>query len=556
MKNKIRLLILLAVCLLSILLRFYRLTEFPPSLFSDEVDAGYQAFVFNQCGTDYFGNKFPTHFHSFADWRTPFLIYSIAISQRIFGYNEFAVRFPPALFGLLACLVFFLIIKKVSKNFYFGILGFIFLSFNPWFFHYSRAAWEVSGMVLVFLLGILFWLKFLNQKKSHYLYLSLISFCATFYFYATAKLFIIFIFLSLFLAWKKPFLKLTRKQLLTSLILLFLISFPMLIDILKGTAGFRFSYINLFTDPELAPTVNWFRQEDSLTVSFTSKIFHNKPQQLLSAFLKNYLSSFSTDYLFIHGDKHLRQGLVYLGNFYYLDAILIIAGLFLAKTSLSRFFIWLLIFSPIPFSLTRDSISPQSTRLIILSPILTYFSLFGFQSLYLRLNTRQNKNIFLFLFFILYLAGFIQFQHNYRVHYPNISAKEWHYGLKSVIIDSVNNPQWQKVYYSNSYEPFLPFFFFHTQYLPSPTDCNSAGSLKNINNPSFTGVEIKSKYYLGKFEWSGFFADNPNLTNHLFLVPEPEYQQHRSTFDQYHMKIISRPQKDFSSQIPILQISL
>ncbi|MFA6369165.1 MAG: hypothetical protein WCX20_02180, partial [Candidatus Shapirobacteria bacterium] len=101
---------LIAILLFSFFLYLYKNTEFPPSLFSDEVDINYQAFIFNNRNTDYFGNKFPIHFHSFVDWQPSFFIYSVALIQKIVGHSDVSIRISSAIFGTLTILFFCLII--------------------------------------------------------------------------------------------------------------------------------------------------------------------------------------------------------------------------------------------------------------------------------------------------------------------------------------------------------------------------------------------------------------------------------------------------------------
>ena len=95
------------IFVLAVLPRLFNLNNLPPALFADEVDAGYQAKFFNQNHTDYFGNYFPSHFHSFSDWRTPLYIYSIAIFQKLPLNQDIATRLPSALFGILSVYFFF-----------------------------------------------------------------------------------------------------------------------------------------------------------------------------------------------------------------------------------------------------------------------------------------------------------------------------------------------------------------------------------------------------------------------------------------------------------------
>lgn len=166
MKNKLFWPIFILVLFVSIFIRTTNILSNPPSLFSDEVDAGYQAFIFNTCGNDYFGHKLPTHFQSFADWRTPLYLYSVAFTQRLVGNTELTVRLPALIYGFAATILFFFLIKKIYKSKWLALLAFTLFSFNPIFFHYGRAAWEVTGMIFCLLLGIYLWLTYLDNKRS------------------------------------------------------------------------------------------------------------------------------------------------------------------------------------------------------------------------------------------------------------------------------------------------------------------------------------------------------------------------------------------------------
>lgn len=139
-------------------LRFTKLNQYPPALFSDEVDLGYQAYSFLKTGADYFGNKFPISFRSFADFRSPVYLYSAVGTISIFGLNEWGVRLPAAVFGVLGILTFFLLILQVSKNFAFSLLSALVLTVLPWHIHYSRAGFEVTALFFFLCLG--FWLFF------------------------------------------------------------------------------------------------------------------------------------------------------------------------------------------------------------------------------------------------------------------------------------------------------------------------------------------------------------------------------------------------------------
>ena len=100
---------LLLIFLLALFLRLFFLGSVPHGFHNDEVDVGYVGKFIILHGRDPAGNFLPLVFNKFEDFRPTGLFYLAGISQLIFGSNEFAVRFPTALFGALTVLpVFFL----------------------------------------------------------------------------------------------------------------------------------------------------------------------------------------------------------------------------------------------------------------------------------------------------------------------------------------------------------------------------------------------------------------------------------------------------------------
>ncbi|HEX8923953.1 MAG TPA: glycosyltransferase family 39 protein, partial [Patescibacteria group bacterium] len=228
-------------CILSVIIgivffqRTYKITQNPPSLFSDEVDAGYQAVCFNRHLTDYHGNFLPTSFHSFSDWRTPLYIYSIAALLKLHLPTDLSVRLPAAIFGILSIFVFSLILYQLwSKKIPIFLLSFFLASVSPWLFHYSRSGFEVTGMLFCLLTAILFLVIFYKHTKPLYLLFSGLFFISSIYFYSTSKLYIALIAPLIFiLFYKKIFsLKLSQLALISFLCLVFL--FPYIKDSLNG----------------------------------------------------------------------------------------------------------------------------------------------------------------------------------------------------------------------------------------------------------------------------------------------------------------------------------
>ena len=107
MKNKkILLLVILAVAMF---LRLYKISQVPVSLFGDELDVGYQAYSILKTGKDYYGNPWPIHFQSLAEYRTPLYLYSAVPTVAAFGISPLGVRLPAVLFGILSIWILYLL---------------------------------------------------------------------------------------------------------------------------------------------------------------------------------------------------------------------------------------------------------------------------------------------------------------------------------------------------------------------------------------------------------------------------------------------------------------
>src|SRR5947208_1068171 len=89
------------IVFLTIVLRFFQLGVNPPSLDWDEASMGYNAYSILKTGADEYGNALPLSFRSFDDYKPPVYIYLTVPAIAIFGLNEFAVRLPAAVIGVI-----------------------------------------------------------------------------------------------------------------------------------------------------------------------------------------------------------------------------------------------------------------------------------------------------------------------------------------------------------------------------------------------------------------------------------------------------------------------
>lgn len=547
MKNKI----LLVIILLASFLRLWKLSSVPPSLFGDELDVGYHAYSILKTGKDYYGNPWPIHFHSIAEWRTPLYLYSAVPTVAIFGITPLGVRLPAAIFGILSVWGMYLLIKELvsyglrvmssglegERREAIALLGALVIAVNPWSLQYSRAGFEVTLLLFLLLLGLYCFFRAL--RDSRFLIPASISFALTPWVYATAKLFTPLLLGFLFIVWRKEILALPKKYLLFAFFSLILISAPITYGTFWGKGAQRFSYISVFTNPITEPEVGVARQIDArvrgeegvgLTPQILDRLIHNKYTFWGKNIIDNYFRAFSTDFLFVKGDINLRHS-IGTGEFYKIEALLLAFGIilfFTSKLHATRYklliLFWLLA-GALPASLTRDG-GNHATRLTLILPPLIFLIAYGAAKI-----LSFNRFVFLALFGI-WLLGIGTYLHYYYVHYPWESERWWHAGWGEAIAEIKKvEKDYDRVVISMAGEPAWIFFAGHYQYPPDLWQKNfpigKSGTIPNIGSMSYI-----DKFYFGPidgglYEWGKvldkktlYLANASEVKINLILEPE------------------------------------
>ncbi|OGM73693.1 hypothetical protein A3H19_06500 [Candidatus Woesebacteria bacterium RIFCSPLOWO2_12_FULL_39_9] len=513
-KKKINLYLLITL-LLAGLLRIWKLNKVPVSLFADELDVGYQAYSIIHTGRDYFGNLLPLHFHSYADFRAPFYIYSAIPTVAISGISAWGVRLPAAIFGTLGVLGIYLLVEEILKIEKFkaingrklAFVSALVLTFSPWHIQYSRAAFEVTELLFFYLIGFYFFFKFLRSRK--YLWASVLSFSITPWIYSTAKLFTSLIFIFLFLAWRKDLIKLSMRQKLNTIIIAGVLWLPLLYANLFGGASFRFNYISIFTNPTTPGEVQNLRLNDArvrerygggILQKVASRLIHNKYLFWSERIVDNYFKTASSEFLFVEGDPNLRHSINKIGQFYKIEAIALILGaifFFVSKTGrklklLISFWIFAGIF---PSALTRDG-GNHATRLILILPPLIFLISFGIIDSIDKLKGKL-KYIIVVLYLGFWLLDFGLYQHLYWIHNPWYSERSWHAGYKEAVLAAKKvEDDYGKIIFSNaSDDPRI----FLASYYPYYPQLWQNGMLEETV-PGFGNIEHMGKFYFGQVD--------------------------------------------------------
>lgn len=488
-------LLLIIIITIAAFLRFYQLGTNPPSLDWDEVSNGYNAYSILKTARDEYGTFLPPTFKAFGDYNPALSVYLLVPSIAIFGLNEFAVRFPSALFGTLTVLLTYFLAKKLfadsKPKFEIGIIGnylpfrrktiqfdiptiaSLLLAISPWHLQFSRYDHEANFMVFFAILGLVLLLYSKNdilpdlggsrfsrsdsddvsssasslrrgkhrgihgfKNKYWFLVLSSIAFGLAINTYHGAKLWIPLFLIAIIFWFRKEIFNL-GSRLLAPVLILMISLVPM--------------FINL---------TNTFVRSSSVGIFSRSDTF--------STFISGYLSHFSPNFLFIQGDSIGRHSVPGMGMLYVFELPLIILGLItLIKkgSTSSKFLLTWLVLAPIPAALATPT--PHALRAITFLPVWSIIAAFGIKTI---LNVSLSKKIKLAIIVgLISIAVYnvVTYLHLYYKHYPKQKAADWQDGYSQMVqfVDKIKD-QYSVIAMTNYYgRPYI-FVLFWSQYDP------------------------------------------------------------------------------------------
>lgn len=455
--------LLVLIILLATFLRFWQLGQNPPSLTWDEAAWGYNAYSLGIDGRDEFGRFLPLDYlESFGDYKPPMYAYLDVIPIKLFGLNEFATRFPSALFGVLTVLLTYFLAKRIFNNWEFtemiALVSSLILAISPWHIMLSRAAFEAN--IASFLLACSIWL-FLGgvQEKRYYLPLSAISFALSLYTFNTARIVAPLLVLVLIIGFWKPLLR-RKKYTLLFLILGLIFVLPILKFLLSPQAQLRFKEVNIFTDINVVKTSNQEIINDS---SKLSRIIHNRRVGYFLSLIEHYFDNLNPSFLFIKGDGNPKFSTQDVGELYLWDLPFFVIGiLFLFRRKKCVWWLiplWLAL-AIIPAATARET--PHALRIETSLPTFQILIALGIVELLIWLRSSKYFKLVTVALSLSLFVNVIYFLHGYYAHYAREFSREWQYGYKDSIayVQSVQD-KLDNIYITNAMgRPYIYYLFY------------------------------------------------------------------------------------------------
>lgn len=508
---------LLTIVTVALVLRLWQLNQVPPALFGDEIDVGYQAYSLLKTGRDLQGQFLPFYIHSLSEYRAPFLIYSTVPTVAVFGLNEWGVRLPAVIWGMISLFGMYLLTKRLFNE-KVALAVALMVAITPWHLQYSRAAFEVTMLMSFIVWGSLWFINHLKQPKQLIAAGAILG--LTPYIYSTAVVFVPLWVMWLIFVYRheifnRNYFKKMRLVFGLTAAAIVIVGLPAVYSMLTGVARERFNTISIFQDTVLIDKLNLARKGSEYidlsgqkqTIDAKSEyLFHNKPLVFGQVFSQNYFQAISPYFLFAYGDPIFRHHIQEMGMLYFIQALLLIIGVgYLIKSDDKKIawliFGWLLL-SPIPSAMTQGG-GNHATRLFLMVPPLMLLTGIGFE----RVIGFRWKGRYLAILAVsgLLLVQTVFYLHRYYLHYPIESWRWWHVGFKEAMTEVASQQeQYQTVIINNSYEPSLIRYLYFTGYDPAVFQQQFEGdkSLTNVVS-GIDGFKLGQKLVFGQINDEG-----------------------------------------------------
>ena len=530
----------LSICLITLLfivlalfLRFFLFGSIPPGLNRDEASIGYTSFSLLKSGKDEYGNIFPLAVQSFGDWKLPGYIYLTIPFVFLFGLGDSVVRLLSATAGIATIFVVYLLVLELLTNSkqkkIMAALGALTLGLLPWHIHFSRAAYEANLGLFFFSLATLFFLC-ATKKPLYYIFSSLL-FSMTLLTYHTYQLFTPIFLIGLVLLYRNQLkTKKNRIFVIISLILFFMLG---LFVFKKTFLGNQVkSSITFLTDPVFIHTnIEMPRQSDQPL----SRLIYNKPVIFSANFIKNYLSSFSPNFLALKGGSHPVHNFPGVGNIFIFEYPLIFIGIyFILKNRLQLGIIfWWLFSAPIASSLTKDA--PSSVRLSPLIIPLVIIIGYGAFNLYQAIQ-QKFRPIIVATLIIIFGLSFYRFFVSYFINFPFARATNWGGGYE-ILTDFLNKPENQNTKVLMQRPEYSPYIYFLYHLKVNPADYHNQVSRYAPTEDGFYHIRAFSRYEYKNFSIAEEIRKDQLLVVWPDLISNEEKNQNQSqllfTVNQY-----------------------
>ncbi len=392
--------IFFAVLTLAFIVRFFNLTSVPPALHGDEMGVSYNAYSLLTNGRDEYGLLLPL---TFRNDLAPLDVYLSVTWIAIFGLNEFSTRIHSVVIGLLTIIVAFAFVNALFKR-KLALLTLFMLALSPWHVHTSRIGLGVNSALLLQLVGVVFFVKYLSHKRL-FMALSFLSFGVSTYAYHSAKL--------------------TAPLLIIAMAIIYFRN----ISYSKSWKLFFF----LFTACIVFPTIIYFTARPLSQTRFGGiNIFLTHKNSLFSVpvnVVQGYFSHFNPNILFFDSRKLKYFQIPDMGMFHRWEIPFMLLGFIIViwhqHEKKYQLLLAILVIAPTAASLTLGVPFAHFNRVMLLSPALSLLTALGLQFFSTLFLSKKQRTFAVLLGSIITIPFIYFYLHSYFSSLPYEFAEFW-----------------------------------------------------------------------------------------------------------------------------------
>lgn len=480
--------------------------NFPVFTF-EEARIAHRGYMLVTQGGDELGRSFPILFNSANDYQLPLVSYITALSELIFGKNDFAVRIPFILIGVMLVWVIYYASRFFSTNLYFNLACALLISFSPPLVFLSKVPNEVLPLTLIFVL--LFYMLINHYKLIKVILIMILAML-------TSKFswFILLPFVSITLYLGAD--KISKKEKITILGLtavLILITFILFLNVPQSKRSLLENNFPIFSEITIKNGIEKMRVQGNASnwPPIVEKILFNKSEYLNVGIL-HWISHFNPGIYFGQLDSSGRINFSFIGAWSKILIIPMFSGLFfLSKLNRRKAFLLFSYFAILTFPVIFMYPKMELGLVVVTLPFLAIIMALGLAGL--------NKKLTFFIICLMVLELLVNSVNlSQERRNTNTLRPSWMVGIVKEVYGS---SKYTKTYVSDDLvSDIVPFIQWHTplsintENIPFPYKYRQY-KLENItiigSDQGFT--------YCGSDEDVNFYVSNRDLKKTYDILP-------------------------------------
>jgi 4-amino-4-deoxy-L-arabinose transferase-like glycosyltransferase len=407
--------VFIGIIVLAIFLRFWQLGAIPEGFHVDEASLGYNAYSLMKTGRDEYGAVMPLIMRGFNDYRAAIYSYITIPFIYVAGLNEWSVRAPTAIFGILFIFLTYAFVYRISKNRVLALLSMALAAISPLGILLSRVQSDPLVCFVIFYAAVYCWFLWVEKRTIWYLCLFILGILVSFYTYTGIRLFAL-PFLLLIAAW---YWRTFEKRSKIAFAALFLIVFLFVGVLFFSPTGARFSQISVFSTMNVQLPLDEEIREDQHQPMLVTRVLHNKVTAYGRFFLKNFTDYLSFPFLFSQASQPQREQIPNMGVLLLIECPFLLIGIYTAirkKLPYGMFSILWFLLVPAVMSFASEETPNIHRFFLAMIPIHLLVAL-GVLTTVQSIRARYRSMLILGIF-ILFALNIFYFIHELFVHQP------------------------------------------------------------------------------------------------------------------------------------------